>query len=98
MLRVGTITRAMTGAAALCAIAISTNPAAAMGYDSLDCPELAERRIGYFTSNGFCDPAKADAKACKAIAAGAEADLPEADRMQVQLIQRTEARKACPAK
>ncbi len=96
MLRVRTIALALASAAL--SASISTNPALAMGYDSLDCPELAERRIGYFTSNGFCDPAKADAKACKAIAAGAEADLPEADRTQVQLIQRTEARKACPAK
>ena len=96
MLRVSTIALALASVAL--SASISTNPAAAMGYDSLDCPELAERRIGYFTSNGFCDPAKADAKACKAIAAGAEADLPEADRTQVQLIQRTEARKACPAK
>ena len=73
-------------------------PALAMGYDSLDCPELAERRIGYFTQNGFCDPAKTDAKDCMPIAPGAEAGLPEADRTQVQMIIRTETRKECPAK
>jgi len=79
-------------------------PALAMGYDSLACPELAERRIAYFTSNGFCDPAKAadnskpDGTGCKAIAAGSEAVLPEPDRTQVQLIIRTEGRKSCPVK
>lgn len=73
-------------------------PVLAMGYDSLACPELAERRIEYFTNNGFCNPAKADAKDCKPIAAGAEAGLPEADRTQVQMIIRTEGRKACPVK
>ena len=83
---------------AISILALSELPAVAMGYDSLDCPELAERRIGYFTSNGFCDPAKSDAKNCKAIAAGAEAGLPDSDRTQVQLILRTEGRKSCPAK
>ena len=96
MLRVGPIALALTSLAL--STSFSTIPATAMGYDSLDCPELAERRIGYFVNNGFCDPAKADAKSCKAIAAGGEAGLPEADRTQVQLIQRTEARKSCPAK
>ena len=73
-------------------------PAWAMGYDSLACPELAERRIEYFTNNGFCNPAKADAKDCKAIESASEAELPEADRTQVQMIVRTETRKECPAK
>lgn len=80
-------------------------PAFAMGYDSLACPELAERRIAYFTANGFCDPAKAAEagnaeanKGCKPIAAGAETLLPEPDRTQVELILRTEGRKSCPAK
>ena len=73
-------------------------PALAMGYDSLACPELAERRVEYFTNNGFCNPAKADAKDCKPIAQGSEAGLPEADRTQVQMIIRTEGRKECPAK
>lgn len=73
-------------------------PVSAMGYDSLACPELAERRIGYFVENGFCDPAKADAKDCKAIVPGAEAQLPDAARTQVQMIIRTEGRKDCPAK
>lgn len=77
---------------------LSPLPALAMGYDSLDCPELAERRVGYFTKNGFCDPAKPDAKNCKPIAKDAEAGLPEVDRTQVQMILRTELRKACPAK
>ena len=85
-------------------LALSALPALAMGYDSLDCPELGERRIGYFVNNGFCDPAKSDAKAksdareCKPIAPGSEAELPEADRTQVQLILRTEGRKECPLK
>ena len=83
---------------AISILALCDLPAVAMGYDSLDCPELSERRAGYFTSNGFCDPAKPDAKNCKPIVAGAEADLPDADRIQVQLIQRTEGRKSCPAK
>jgi hypothetical protein len=77
----------------------SQSPAFAMGYDSLDCPELAGRRIAYFTNNGFCDPAKpADANtSCAPVTAGAEAQLPEPDRTQVQMILRTEARKQCPA-
>jgi hypothetical protein len=77
---------------------LSPLPALAMGYDSLACPELAERRIEFFTSNGFCNPAKADAKDCKPIVKDAEADLPEAARTQVTLIVRTELRKECPAK
>lgn len=72
--------------------------ALAMGYDSLACPELAERRIAYFVENGFCDPAMADAKDCTPITPGAEAKLPEAERTQVQMIIRTESRKDCPAK
>ena len=84
--------------AALLGLALSPLPAFAMGYDSLACPELAERRIGYFTANGFCDPAKADAKDCKPIATGAEAALPEADKTQVQMIVKVEARKSCPTK
>lgn len=79
-------------------LALSALPSLAMGYDSLACPELAERRIGYFVNNGFCDPAKPDAKDCKPIAPGSEAELPEADRTQVQLILRTEGRKECPVK
>ena len=77
---------------------LSPLPALAMGYDSLACPELAERRVGYFTNNGFCDPAKTDAKDCKPLDAGAEAQLPEADRTQVQMITKVETRKSCPAK
>ena len=84
------------GAAA--GLALSALPALAMGYDSLACPELAERRIEFFTTNGFCNPAKADAKDCKPIAIGSEAELPEAARTQVTLIVRTELRKECPAK
>ena len=83
---------------AMLAFALTPLPALGMGYDSLDCPELAERRSGYFTANGFCNPAKADAKDCKPIAADAEAGLPQGDRTQVEMIMRTELRKACPAK
>lgn len=86
----------IVGAAA--GFVFSTLPAFAMGYDSLACPELAERRIEFFTNNGFCDPAKADAKDCKLIAEGSQAELPEAARTQVMLIVRTELRKECPAK
>ena len=78
-------------------VAFTPLPAFAMGYDSLACPELAERRIEFFTNNGFCNPAKADAKDCKPIASGSEAELPEAARTQVSMIVRTETRKACPA-
>ena len=85
-------------AATLTGLALSALPVLAMGYDSLACPELGERRIGYFVNNGFCDPAKPDAKDCKPIAAGSVAELPEADRTQVQLILRTEGRKECPVK
>ena len=77
---------------------LSVHSALAMGYDSLACPELAERRIEFFTNNGFCDPAKADAKHCKPIVPDSEAELPEAARTQVTLIVRTELRKECPAK
>ncbi len=80
------------------ALALSVLPALAMGYDSLACPELAERRIEFFTNNGFCNPAKADAKDCKPIVNGSEAELPEAARTQVTMIVRTETRKECPAK
>ena len=79
-------------------LSLSAHSARAMGYDSLACPELAERRIEFFTNNGFCNPAKADAKDCKAIGPGSEADLPEAPRTQVQMIIRTETRKECPVK
>ena len=78
--------------------ALAPQPTWAMGYDSLACPELAERRAGYFTNNGFCDPAKADAKDCKPMAEGAEAQLPDGDRTQVQMIVKVETRKSCPAK
>ena len=81
----------------LAALGLSS-PTLAMGYDSLACPELAERRVGYFVNNGFCDPAKKDAKDCKAMAADSEAALPEADKTQVQMIIKVEARKSCPAK
>ena len=91
MLRVGTI------AFVLGSVALSSS-SLAMGYDSLACPELGERRISYFTNNGFCDPAKKDAKDCKAIAADSEVALPEADRTQVQMIVKVELRKSCPAK
>ena len=84
--------------AAAAGLAVPALPVLAMGYDSLACPELAERRIEYFTYNGFCNPAKADAKDCKAIGPGSEAELPQADRTQVQMIIRTETRKECPAK
>ncbi len=91
MLRVGTIAFVLGG------VALSS-PTLAMGYDSLACPELGERRVGYFVNNGFCDPAKKDAKDCKPMAADSEAALPEADKTQVQMIIKVEARKSCPAK
>ena len=81
----------------LAALGLSS-PTLAMGYDSLACPELGERRIGYFTNNGFCDPAKKDAKDCKPMAADSEVALPEADKTQVQMIIKVEVRKSCPAK
>ena len=77
---------------------LAPGPAYTMGYDSLACPELAERRIGYFTSNGFCDPAAKDPKDCKPMAEGAEAALPDGDRTQVQMIVKVETRKSCLAK
>ena len=91
MLRVATITFVL-GSVAL------SSPALAMGYDSLECPELGERRIAYFTNNGFCDPAKKDAKDCKAIEADSAAALPDVDRTQVQMIVNVELRKSCTAK
>lgn len=84
--------------AVMSVLAVAPLPVLAMGYDSLACPELAERRIEFFTNNGFCNPAKADAKDCKAIGPASEAELPAADRTQVQMIVRTETRKECPAK
>ncbi len=90
--------RSITVLGAAAGLVVSAFPAYAMGYDSLACPELAERRIEYFTNNGFCNPAKADARDCKPIVSGSEAELPEAARTQVSLIVRTETRKECPAK
>lgn len=74
----------------------------AMGYDSLACPELAERRIEYFTNNGFCAPYVAEGtpglagRPCKT--PSGPGDLPQADRTQVEMIVKVEARKACPSK
>ena len=84
-------------------LALPAAPGLAMGYDSLACPELAERRIEYFTNNGFCAPGVAEGtpgiagRPCKASSSGA-ADLPQADRTQVEMIIKVEARKDCPAK
>ena len=86
------------GSALLVTVALWPNPVKAMGYDSLACPELAERRIGYFVDNGFCDPGKSDAKDCKPITAESLASLPEAIRTQVGMIIRTESRKGCASK
>lgn len=75
----------------------------AMGYDSLACPELAERRIAYFTNNGYCGPGVAEGtrdgagNPCKPASAG-PSGLPEGDRTQVEMILKVEARKGCPAK
>lgn len=74
----------------------------AMGYDSLACPELAERRIEYFTNNGFCAPGVPEGtpglagRACKT--PSGPGDLPQADRTQVEMIVKVETRKACPSK
>lgn len=77
-------------------------PVFAMGYDSLACPELAERRIAYFTNNGFCAPDVTEGtkdvsgNACKN--AAGPSSLPDADRTQVEMIIKVEARKDCPSK
>lgn len=73
----------------------------AMGYDSLACPELAERRIAYFTDKGFCAPGTAEGtpgiagRPCKT--AAGPGDLPQSDRTQVEMIIKIETRKRCPA-
>lgn len=73
-----------------------------MGYDSLACPELAERRIEYFTNNGFCAPGITEGtpglagRPCKT--PGGPGDLPQGDRTQVEMIIKVETRKSCPAK
>ena len=90
--------RSMSVLGAAAGLVVSALPAFPMGYDSLACPELAERRIEYFTNNGFCNPAKADAKDCKPIVEGSDAELPEAVRTQVIMIVRTETRKECSVK
>lgn len=89
--------------AALAAVTVCwASSALAMGYDSLACPELAERRIAYFTDNGFCAPGVAEGtkdasgNGCKAADAG-PAGLPDGARTQVEMIIKVEARKACPA-
>lgn len=88
------------GLFAVAAVLSAAGPAHAMGYDSLACPELAERRIAYFTENGFCAPGVAEGtkdamgKPCRA-PAGPEG-LPGADRTQVEMIVKVEARKNCP--
>lgn len=73
----------------------------AMGYDSLACPELRERRMTYFNDNGLCAPGeKSEANAQKAGRDCTEPpegvkSLPEADRTQVEMIIKVEARKGC---
>jgi len=88
--------------AAVFVLPLAATSGHAMGYDSLACPELAERRIEYFTNNGFCGPGIAEGtpgiagRPCKTPAG--PADLPSADRTQVEMIVKVEARKACPTK
>lgn len=93
--------KSLKGAVLFAAAAAAWVPeAGAMGYDSLACPELAERRLAYFTQNGFCAPGtapdKTATKPCAPIDAQSLQMLPEADRTQVEMIVRTEARKSCP--
>lgn len=92
------MSRRFLGLGAFAGLLLMPCAAFAMGYDSLACPELGERRIAYFVENGFCDPAKADAKDCKAIEEGSAEQLPEPALTQVTMIMRTEKRKECPAK
>lgn len=81
---------------------LASQPGYAMGYDSLACPELAERRIAYFTDNGFCAPGIAEGtpglagRPCQTAAGPGE--LPQGDRTQVEMIIKVETRKACPSK
>lgn len=71
----------------------ATYSAHAMGYDSLACAELAERRIGYFTSAGYCAPG-VEAASCKPAPDGVKS-LPPADQTQVEMIVKVEVRKGC---
>lgn len=80
---------------------LASQPSYAMGYDSLACPELAERRIEYFTNNGFCAPGIAEGtpglagRPCQTPTG--PGDLPQGDRTQVEMIIKVETRKACPS-
>jgi hypothetical protein len=76
-------------------------PARAMGYDSLSCKELSDRKNEYLGRNGYCFPDEALQKAygkadCK-YKSPDEVVFSENDRMQMSLIVRTERRKDCPA-
>ena len=51
--------------AAILASLVMSEAASAMGYDSLACPELGERRVAYFVENGFCDPGRRTRKTAR---------------------------------
>ncbi|MEZ5899602.1 MAG: hypothetical protein R3D51_08930 [Hyphomicrobiaceae bacterium] len=74
-------------------ICVSTS-AYAMGYDSLTCGELVERRDGYFAEFGFCTAGSSQSNSCKPASDGAQG-LPEPQRTQVQMIEKVLTRKGC---
>ncbi len=94
--------RALLLLSAIAASGFGAPQCQAMGYDSLACPELAERRIAYFTDNAFCAPGIAEGtpglagRPCKT--PDGPSSLPLSDRTQVEMIIKVEARKSCPAK
>lgn len=72
----------------------ASTSAYAMGYDSLTCGELVERRDGYFAEFGFCAPGNAPSNSCKSAPDGVQG-LPEAERTQVEMIEKVLERKGC---
>lgn len=98
-----TTNRGALASASFSLLLLAAPAAHAMGYDSLACPELRERRIEFFNTNGFCAPGeKAEANAQKAGRDCSEPpegvkSLPEAERTQVEMIIKVEARKGCGA-
>lgn len=80
-------------------MSIFAGPAVAMGFESLTCGELLERKMDFLVRNGYCPPpaegqAASSNPSCKF---STEADVPLSDdeRMRVALINRAMAGKNC---
>lgn len=92
--------RAFEFALAVAAILACATPARAMGYDSLSCQELWDRRTEILHRNGYCFTGALEIKTygnekCT-VKDEAALVLSDIDRRDVDMIKVTEARKACP--